>query len=120
MQIKIIIIHFFRNSLKLIVFTVNEHKNICIAGLNRRAGYATDNKQLRLFLIVNIVHCYHRMKRNWPEPEENVRQLETTFTTRPIDSTVNCTLVQMASYSCGYIPHVTCAISLNMQQFNGQ
>ena len=27
---------------KLIVFTVNEHKNICIAGLNRRAGYATE------------------------------------------------------------------------------
>jgi hypothetical protein len=26
---------------KLIVFTVNEHENICIAGLNRRAGYAT-------------------------------------------------------------------------------
>jgi hypothetical protein len=24
-----------------IVFTVNEHENICIAGLNRRAGYAT-------------------------------------------------------------------------------
>ena len=24
------------------MFTVNEHKNICIAGLNRRAGYATD------------------------------------------------------------------------------
>ena len=27
---------------KLIVFTVNEHKNICIAGLNRHGGYATD------------------------------------------------------------------------------
>ena len=27
--------------LKLIVFTVNEHENICIAGINRRAGYAT-------------------------------------------------------------------------------
>ena len=26
----------------MIVFTVNEHKNICIAGLNRQAGYATD------------------------------------------------------------------------------
>ena len=26
----------------MIVFTVNEHENICIAGLNRRAGYATD------------------------------------------------------------------------------
>ena len=25
----------------MIVFTVNEHRNICIAGLNRRAGYAT-------------------------------------------------------------------------------
>ena len=25
----------------MIVFTVNEHKNICIAGLNRQAGYAT-------------------------------------------------------------------------------
>ena len=25
----------------MIVFTVNEHENICIAGLNRRAGYAT-------------------------------------------------------------------------------
>ena len=24
-----------------IVFTVNEHKNICIAGLNSQAGYAT-------------------------------------------------------------------------------
>ena len=23
----------------LIVFTVNEHENICIVGLNRRAGY---------------------------------------------------------------------------------
>ena len=26
-----------------IVFTVNEHENICMAGLNRRAGYATDD-----------------------------------------------------------------------------
>jgi hypothetical protein len=25
----------------MIVFTVNEHENICIAGLNRRAGYVT-------------------------------------------------------------------------------
>jgi hypothetical protein len=25
----------------MIVFTVNEQENICIAGLNRRAGYAT-------------------------------------------------------------------------------
>ena len=25
----------------MIVFTVNEHKNICIAGLNRQTGYAT-------------------------------------------------------------------------------
>ena len=32
----IIIIHLF------IVFTVNEHENICIAGLNRRTGYATE------------------------------------------------------------------------------
>ena len=28
----------------MIVFTVNEHKNICIAGLNRQAGYATANQ----------------------------------------------------------------------------
>ena len=27
---------------KLIVFTVNEHRDICIVGLNRQAGYATD------------------------------------------------------------------------------
>ena len=26
----------------MIVFTVNEHKNICRAGLNRQAAYATD------------------------------------------------------------------------------
>ena len=31
----------------MIVFTVNEHKNICIAGLNRQAGYATDCIQSR-------------------------------------------------------------------------
>ena len=31
-----IIIYFFK---ELIVFTVNEHENICIAGLNRWAGY---------------------------------------------------------------------------------
>ena len=29
-------------SLEIVVFTVNEHENISIAGLNRRAGYATD------------------------------------------------------------------------------
>ena len=28
-------------------FTVNEHENICIAGLNRRAGYATEYKDKR-------------------------------------------------------------------------
>jgi hypothetical protein len=33
----IFIIHFF----KIAVFTVNEHENICIAGLKRWAGYAT-------------------------------------------------------------------------------
>jgi hypothetical protein len=27
---------------KLIVFTVNDHENICLAGLNRWDGYATD------------------------------------------------------------------------------
>ena len=26
---------------KFIVFTVNEHESICMAGLNRQAGYAT-------------------------------------------------------------------------------
>ena len=26
----------------MFVFTVNEYENICIAGLNRRAGYATE------------------------------------------------------------------------------
>jgi hypothetical protein len=29
-------------SLEIDSFTVNEHENICIAELNRRAGYATD------------------------------------------------------------------------------
>ena len=28
-------------SLEIVVLTVNEHENISIAGLNRRAGYAT-------------------------------------------------------------------------------
>jgi hypothetical protein len=32
----------------LIVFTVNEHENICIAALNRRAGYATGQTEARL------------------------------------------------------------------------
>ena len=35
------IILFFR---KFIVFTVNEHENISIAGLNPRAGFATGGK----------------------------------------------------------------------------
>ena len=35
---------------KLIVFTLNQHENICIAGLNRQAGYATD-------------HYYHQVYR---------------------------------------------------------
>ena len=32
----------------MIVFTVNEHENICIAALNRRAGYATGQTEARL------------------------------------------------------------------------
>ena len=28
-------------SLEIVVFTVNEHENICIAGLNHQSGYAT-------------------------------------------------------------------------------
>jgi hypothetical protein len=39
----IIIIHFFRNWLFSQSMS-NEHENICIAGLNSRAGYATVNK----------------------------------------------------------------------------
>ena len=34
---------------KLIVFTVNEHENICIAGLNRQAGYVTEDRTLKGF-----------------------------------------------------------------------
>ena len=35
--------HYYQNyyHIIMIVFTVNEHENICIAGLNRRAGYVT-------------------------------------------------------------------------------
>ena len=35
----------------MIVFTVNEEENTCIAGLNRQAGYATDSHRysLRIF-----------------------------------------------------------------------
>ena len=28
--------------LEIVVLTVNEHENICIAGVNRRAGYAAE------------------------------------------------------------------------------
>ena len=32
---------------KLIVVTVNEHKNFCMAGLNRQAGYVTVSSLVR-------------------------------------------------------------------------
>ena len=39
----------------MIVFTVNEHRNICIAGLNRQAGYATA-------YVIKIMHGYPNSK----------------------------------------------------------
>ena len=41
-QIIIIILIIF---LEIVVFRVSEHENVCIAGLNRRAGYATSSLQ---------------------------------------------------------------------------
>ena len=46
--------------LKLIVFTVHEHENICIAGLNRRAGYATGKFTFRqMFRVEEPYHVYN-------------------------------------------------------------
>ena len=43
----------------MIVFTVNEHRNICIAGLNRQAGYATDlDHSEPIFEDLNILNIF--------------------------------------------------------------
>ena len=34
-------------SLEIVVFTVNEHENVCTAGLNRWAGYATEDSYFK-------------------------------------------------------------------------
>ena len=33
--------------MEIVVFTVNEHENVCTAGLNRRAGYATEDSYFK-------------------------------------------------------------------------
>ena len=40
----------------MIVFTVNEHRNICIAGLNRRAGYATAHDNFLYSILKNFIN----------------------------------------------------------------
>ena len=43
---------------KLNVNTVNEHKNICIAGLNRRAGYATAFNNYKFQTYKTYIYIY--------------------------------------------------------------
>ena len=49
-------------SLETDCFTVNEHKNICIAGLNHQAGYATACQTVLRDKYSSLVHT---CRKNW-------------------------------------------------------
>ena len=54
----------------MIVFTVNEQENICIAGLNRRAGYAAALPFLFKICTVNII-TWNVFKVKWYKSDHN-------------------------------------------------